>query len=311
VIARLSVEQYALNDKLKIGLNVANSSSNASYLPLQNIVLLQTMVHLPVSPVKNPDGTYFENLTTTGYFNPVAMVDNAKDDGKYNSLIGGFTTELKLPAGFTLNTNGNYQKKDLLLTLINAATMEYILLRTYNNPDPGIGIAHQLIGNCLKNGSALRGSFQNTTKTIETFGTWDKKFGEHAINAVLGYSWHENTYGEGFQVSSTNFPTDNIGYSNLVLGNPYAIPSYRINLGNDLTYGQVKLISDYARVKYSFMDKYFLQATIRRDGSSVFGENNQWGYFPSGSIARISHENFMDEQSLFQDLKLRLSYGGR
>jgi iron complex outermembrane receptor protein len=312
VIARLSLEQFALNDKVKFGLNVANSSSNANYVPLQNIVLLQAAKHLPVSPVMNDDGTYFENLNTTGYFNPVAIVDNAKDDTKYNTVIGNFTTEVKLPFGLTYNVNIAYQKTTSLHgEYYGSYYGKYPTSNFYNNPDPGIGIAHTLIGNLFGvNGSAFRSTFQNTSKTIESFLTWNKNFGNHSINAVVGYSWIENTYGEGFQTSSTNFPADNLGYSNLVLGNPYAITSYRINLGADLTYGQVRLISDFARLNYNFKDKYLLQASIRRDGSSVFGENNEWGYFPSAGAAwRISSEDFMKNQSIFSDLKLRFSYG--
>jgi iron complex outermembrane receptor protein len=312
VIARLNLEQYALNDKIKFGLNVSNSSSNAHYVPLQNIVLLQAAKHSPVSPVKNEDGTYFENLNTTGYFNPLAIMNNADDDTKYNTLIGGFTTEIKLPLGFTYNVNLSYQRSTSLHgEFYSSYYGKYPTSNFYNNPDPGIGIAHTLIGTLFgTNGSALRSTYQNTTKTAESFLTWDKKIGAHTINAVIGYSWQENTYGEGFQTSSTNFPADNIGYKNLVLGNPYAIPSYRINLGSDLTYGQVRLISDFVRVNYNFKDKYLLQASIRRDGSSVFGENNEWGYFPSAGIAwRINQEGFMENQSVFTDLKLRASYG--
>jgi TonB-dependent starch-binding outer membrane protein SusC len=312
VIARMSLEQYALNDKVKFGLNVANSSSNANYVPLQNIVLLQAAKHLPVSPVMNDDGTYFENLNTTGYFNPVAIVDNAQDDTKYNTVIGNFTTEVKLPFGLTYNVNIAYQKTTSLHgEYYGSYYGKYPTSNFYNNPDPGIGIAHTLIGNLFGvNGSAFRSTFQNTSKTIESFLTWNKNFGNHSVNAVVGYSWIENTYGEGFQTSSTNFPADNLGYSNLVLGNPYAITSYRINLGSDLTYGQVRLISDFARLNYNFKDKYLLQASIRRDGSSVFGENNEWGYFPSAGAAwRIINENFMKNQSIFNDLKLRFSYG--
>jgi iron complex outermembrane receptor protein len=312
LITRLSLEQSALNDKVKFGLNVANSNSNANYVPLQNIVLLQAAKHLPVSPVKNADGTYFENLNTTGYFNPVAIVNNALDDTKYNTLIGNFTTEVKLPFGFTYNANLAYQRTTSLHgEFYSSYYGQYPTSNFYNNPDPGIGIAHTLIGNLFgKNGSAFRSSYQNTIKTIESYLTWNRKFASHAINAVLGYSWQETTYGEGFQTSSTNFPTDNLGYSNLVLGNPYAVSSYRINFGSDLTYGQIKMISDFVRVNYSFKDKYLLQASLRRDGSSVFGENNQWGYFPSASIGwRISNESFMADQHIFDDLKLRGSYG--
>ena len=312
VNARVSFEQMALNDKVKFGLNIANSSSNANYTPLQNIVLLQAAKHLPISPVKNTDGTYFENLSATGYFNPVAIVDNAQDQTKYNTLIGAFSMEVKLPFNLQYNTNLFYQKSTSLHgEFYSSYYSKYPTSNFYNNPDPGIGIAHTLIGSLFgSNGSALRSTFSNTTKTVESYLTWNKKIKGHTITAVAGYSWQDNVYGDGFQTSSTNFPADNLGYYNLVLGNPYAIPSYRINLGNDLTYGETKLISDFFRLNYSFKDKYLLQGSVRRDGSSVFGDNNHWGYFPSvGAAWRITQEEFMKHQSIFSDLKLRASYG--
>jgi TonB-linked SusC/RagA family outer membrane protein len=312
IIGRLSLEQYALNDKVKFGLTISNASSNANYVPLQNIVLLQAAKHLPVSPVMNPDGTYFENLNTTGYFNPVAIVDNAKDDTKYNTLTGNFTTEVKLPFDLQYNLNISYQNTTSLHgEYYGSYYGKYPTSNFYNNPDPGIGIAHTLIGNLFGvNGSAFRNSYQNTFKAVESYLTWNRKFGNHNVNAVVGYSWQENTYGEGLSVSSTNFPSDNLGYTNLVLGNPYAISSYRINMGSDLTYGQTRLISDFGRLNYNYNDRYLLQASLRRDGSSVFGENNAWGYFPSvGAGWRISNESFMQNQKIFNDLKLRFSYG--
>lgn len=312
IIGRLSLEQLALNDKVKFGLSISNANSNANYVPLQNIVLLQAAKHLPISPVMNDDGTYFENLNTTGYFNPVAIVDNAKDDTKYNTLMGSFTTEVKLPFDLTYNVNFSYQNTTSLHgEYYGQYYGKYPTSNFYNNPDPGIGIAHTLIGSLFGvNGSAFRSSFQNTFKTAESFLTWNRKFGDHSLTAVLGYSWQETTYGEGFQASSTNFPSDNLGYTNLVLGNPYGVSSYRINLGNDLAYGQVRLISDFGRLNYNYKDRYLVQASIRRDGSSVFGENNAWGYFPSvGAGWRISNEKFMEHQKIFNDLKLRFSYG--
>lgn len=312
IIARLNVEQMALNDKLKFGLNVANSNSNSAYVPLQNVVLLQAAKHLPVSPVKNPDGTYFENLNTTGYFNPLAIIDNAEDDTKYNSLIANFTAEAKLPFSLTYNASISYQRTNSLHGEYYGSYYGiYPTSNFYNNPDPGIGIAHTLIGNLFgRNGAAIRNTYQNTTATIESFLTWNKKIKEHSINFVAGYSWQQNEYGDGFQTSSTNFITDNTGYRNLVLGNPYALPSYRVNYGNDQTYGKILLISDFGRLNYSFKDRYLLQASLRRDGSSVFGENNRWGYFPSASIGwRIVDESFMNSQAIFTDLKLRGSYG--
>jgi iron complex outermembrane receptor protein len=70
------------------------------------------------------------------------------------------------------------------------------------------------------------------------------------------------------------------------------------------------MISDFGRVNYNYKDKYLFQGSIRRDGSSVFGASHQWGYFPSvGAAWRISQENFMKQQVIFSELKLRGSYG--
>jgi TonB-linked SusC/RagA family outer membrane protein len=312
IIGRLNIDQYAFNDKVKFSLNLSNSSSKSINEPLQNIVLLQAAKRLPVSPIYNADGSYFENLNNSGYFNPIAISDNAQDETKYNVLLGGFNTEVKLPWGFTYNINLYYQKTTAAHGEFYSSYFgKYPTSNFYNNPDPGIGIAHTLIGGLFgTNGSALRSNFENTTKTLETFLTWDKKIGDHAINAVLGYTYQDNVYGDGFQTSSTNFPTDYIGFSNLALGNPYAISSYRINLGNDLTYGRILMISDFLRVNYNYKSKYLFQGSVRRDGSSVFGKNNQWGYFPSAGIAwRVSEEEFMKGQSFISDLKIRASYG--
>ncbi|QKJ30593.1 SusC/RagA family TonB-linked outer membrane protein [Mucilaginibacter mali] len=312
VIGRLNLEQYALNDNLKFSLNVSNSSSNSINEPLQNIVLLQAAKHSPVSPVYNADGSYFENLNNTGYFNPLAIVGNSQDETKYNVLLGSFNTQVKLPFNFTYNVNLSYQR-----TTSNHGEYygsyfsKYPTSNFYNNPDPGIGIAHTLIGSLFgSNGSALRYNLENTTKTLETFLAWNKKLGDHSFEAVLGYSYQDNTIGDGFQASSTNFPTDYTGFSNLTLGNPYAISSYRINLGNDLTYSKYLMISDFARLNYNYKDKYLVQGSIRRDGSSIFGANNHWGYFPSVGLAwRVTQEDFMKNQALFSDLKVRASYG--
>jgi len=313
VIARLNVEQYALNNKVKFGLNVINSNSKANNVPLQNVVLFQAAKHLPVSPVYNADGTYFENFTTTGYFNPVSLINNAQDNTKYNTLIGAFTIEAKLPFDLTFNTNVSYQRTTTLHGEYYDAyySNNYKTSNFYNNPDPGIGIAHTPISSLFGiNGAALRNTYTNTTKTVEPYLTWNKKFDRHSINVVVGYSYQDNVFGEGFQTTNTNFTSDYTGYQNLALGNYQAVSnSYTIDFGND-NYGETRFISDFGRLNYNYNDKYLLQASVRRDGSSVFGANHQWGYFPAVGVAwRLNQENFMKSVSAVSDLKLRASYG--
>ena len=91
MIARLAVEQYALNDNVKFGLNISNSISNAKDVPYRNTILLQSAIYLPVSPVKNADGTYFENLQYSNYYNPVAMLNNSETVTKNNNFSANFT----------------------------------------------------------------------------------------------------------------------------------------------------------------------------------------------------------------------------
>lgn len=310
IIARLSIEQSALNDKVKFGLNVTNSNSKASYTPLQNEVLQQAAKHMPTSPVYNADGSYFENFNTTGYFNPVSLITNADNDTKYNTLMGNFTVEAKLPFGIKYNLNLAYQKSNALHgEYYNSYYSNNYKSGFYSNPDPGGITSSRGLLNFGTNGSAIRNYYENSTVTAESFLTWNKEIKDHSITAVVGYSWQQNNNGDGLQATNTNFTSDYTGYNNLGLGNYMAVNGYAVNFGGTRL-ETTRFISDFARLNYNYAGKYLLQASIRRDGSSVFGTNNQWGYFPAASLAwRIDQEKFMYKASFISDLKLRVSYG--
>jgi len=306
-IGRVGVEQKAINDKLKLGFSLTNSVSNSDLVPYRNTVLSQMLTYMPSAPVRNPDGSYFDNLTQSNFYNPVSMLENAQENLKYKNLLGSFTANLKLPFGFSYDVNASYQNYQT----VYGAFYNSIYTSRYNNvrntPDPPANpIVVSLIG---QNGVAVRNAYQNTNKIIETYLTWDRKFGDHSINAVIGYSYQKSVNGDGVQASSTNFPINQVGYYNLSLGNPYGVKDFRVDYGGN-TYQEVLLISDFARVNYNYKNKYVIQGSIRKDGSSVFGRNEQWGYFPSvGAAWNIDQENFMKNQNLLSTLKLRGSYG--
>ncbi|MEO6176307.1 MAG: TonB-dependent receptor [Flavobacterium circumlabens] len=308
IIARLSVEQFAFDDKVKFGLNVTNSSTKYQNVPQRNTVLLQAASYLPVSPVRNADGSFFENFTSPGYFNPVALIEHGTDETKTDNLVGNLTAEVKLPFGFTYNLNVAHQR----LTashgeFYDSYYSQYNSANFYNNPDPPLT---KTLVNFGINGSALRNSYETRNNIIESFLTWDKTLGEHKIKAVAGYSWQENTLGDGFQATTTNFPVNNVGYNNLALSNYTSVNGYVVNFGDSKAYQKTRLIGEFLRVNYNYKDKYLLQGTIRRDGGSMFGVNNRWGYFPSvGGAWRVDKESFMQNQKIFSDLKFRGSYG--
>lgn len=308
VVGRLSVDHRALNDKVIFGLNLMSSNSKASNVPLQNMVFQQAVKFNPMSPVYNTNGSFFENFNNPGYFNPVSIIKNAVDDTKYGSLQGNFTTEAKLPFNLTYNLNLSYQRGTWLHgEYYNSYySQNYSTGSFYTNGDPGGG---RSLRNFYSNGLAYRGYYQSSSKTLESYLTWAKKLGYHNFKAVAGYSWQKNTNNDGLQSSQTNFVNDYTGYNNLGLGNYQTVNGFAVDYGGAV-YEETNFISDFFRLNYDYKEKILFQASVRRDGSSVFGKNKEWGYFPAASIAwRISEEDFIKNISFINDLKLRLSYG--
>jgi iron complex outermembrane receptor protein len=286
LIGRASLEQKALNNHLKLGLLVSSSTSNANLLPDQNIILFNMLRYLPTVPVKQADGSYTENLQRVQYYNPVSLQNNAWQKVKTKTSLLNGSAEVLLPFGF---------KYDLSVTSQN------------EQRNSGTYYTSQYALQTGRNGVAYRSAYESTRKMLETFFTFARKPGGHDINVLGGYSWQEDVNGDGFQASNQNFPTDALGYTNIGLGSPTG--NYRNDWGTT-PYQKLRLISFYTRAKYSFRDKYLLQASLRRDASSAFGVNNRWATFPSVSFAwRAIDESFLKAQNIFSDLKWRVSYG--
>lgn len=134
---------------------------------------------------------------------------------------------------------------------------------------------------------------------VENLLTFDRTFGEHKISALAGYTYqdsrfrHIQAYGEGLQPQG--------------LEEIDAATTNRSNEGNSW---RSVLTSILGRVFYSYQNKYLFTATIRRDGSSKFGKNNRYGYFPSFSLGwNVAEEKFMENVHWLDQLKLRGGYG--
>jgi iron complex outermembrane receptor protein len=157
------------------------------------------------------------------------------------------------------------------------------------------------------NGRAHRDTYMRYNQTFETYGNYDVTFNKvHKLGLMAGYSWEERVDNDGFGVTVNNFYNDDTWFWNLRYAN-------NINGITDVTGSsktKIRNISFYGRLNYSFNSRYMLQATIRRDGSSVFGADHKWGTFPSVSAAwNITEESFMKNQNIFDQLKLRVGYG--
>ncbi|TYP96340.1 iron complex outermembrane receptor protein [Sphingobacterium allocomposti] len=283
---RLNLSQRLLDDQLTIGINLNNASSNSQLIPNQDLVLYNALRFMPTVPVFQPDGTYTEDLPRVQYYNPVALQNQATERLRNNTTLLNVNASLRLPFNLLYNISATTQK-DL-----------------YNR-----GIYYES-GYSLKqgfNGEAYRSSYENTRKMLESFLKFENRWSQHHLEVLGGYSWQEDLNGDGFQANNRNFPSDDLGFSNIGLGSPQG--NFRTDWGTN-QYAKLRLISFYGRLNYNLKERYLLQVSLRRDASSAFGENNRWGTFPAGSIAwRISEEPFMNGQRIFDDLKIRAGYG--
>ncbi|MDH6535037.1 SusC/RagA family TonB-linked outer membrane protein [Parabacteroides sp. 52] len=140
----------------------------------------------------------------------------------------------------------------------------------------------------------------------EGYINYVNSFKDHTINATVGYNyWRKN--GESFNAENSNFTNDLVKFWNLGEGTYLKTGEAGMSSSKNIT---EKLMAYFARVNYSYMDKYMVTATARREGSSKFAMNNRWGTFWSLSAGwRISKESFMQDISWINDLKLRAAYG--
>jgi len=152
-------------------------------------------------------------------------------------------------------------------------------------------------------GSAFVNTQTNMYWQNENYFNYNKRIGtDHNIAAVLGLSWSQLRYQRN-GASNSIFLSDFYGYSNLGAG-------AAVRPGVSSSDGSSALNSYFARINYGYKDKYLLTLTGREDGSSKFGSNNKYGFFPSAGVAwRVSQENFMKNITAVSDLKLRGSWG--
>jgi iron complex outermembrane receptor protein len=285
VVARGNLEQKFFNDNLKLGFSLVNSTTKHVDVA-QNSLFGNMLVYMPTVNVKKADGSFTEDFSRGGYLNPVGIIENNKIDGKEEKTLVNGMAEVKIVKGLTY-------------TLTYADQKEQFTRNIYNNKFSGLAVGN--------NGKAYRGFYENHKQVIESYFNYDKTMGQHNVRLLAGYSWQEDRTNDGFGVSTQGYTNDLLTYYNLYVSNPNTVGNITFD---NAAISTLRQISYYGRVNYQFGDRYLFQASLRKDGSSAFGANNQWGYFPAVSAGwRINKENFMQNQHLFDDLKLRAGYG--
>lgn len=286
-------------NRFKFGVNFSPSYSTSNRVDASgsNGIVQSALMMPPVWPVHNADGSY--NYQGNGYWrigndyqhnavlNPVAMANLQSDVVDRMAIVGKVFAEIEFFKGFSYNISfgGDYYGSHN--DTYRSSELPLLGQQYYDTKSNPIGYSSS-------------GFYFNWL--IENRFSYNTMINnKHSINAILVQSAQKETY-KGNNVTATDYPNDYI----------------QTISGGTVTKGasektQWSIASYLARVQYSFEGKYIASAAIRADGSSRFGKNNRWGYFPSASAAwRMSEENFFKGAkglSFIDDLKMRVSYG--
>lgn len=243
----------------------------------------------PTLPVYNEDGSYAvpaQNPAIAGFFsddnrwNPVWNMQQETNTKTTNRILGDVYAEIQLMKNLTFRTNFG-------IDLSNARSYRY---------------SSSQLTTSSGTGSGSNGYTKSMSRLTENILTYSNVWGDHRFSATGVYSW-QNYVHESMSMNGRGFVNDETGAWDMEMADR-----------ESLTYSSTKydntLISFTGRTTYSYKDRYLLTATARYDGSSRFGADNKWGFFPSIGLGwRVNEEAFLANNKVITNLKLRGSYG--
>ena len=288
VVLNTNYDRYIVqingDTKLKSFLKVGNSvklqhdiKKNGSY------DIKGTILSLPTRPIYDANGNWAgpgsNPLLYGDIDNPIGKATIVENSTKGYNIQGNIYAEAEII-------------KDLKFKSLGGIETNIWYNRTWS-PKYSWGVKSQ------ENSYLFEGSNRSITLLWDNTLTYDKTIGKHHINAVVGSSAQNNKYNY-LSASVQKFASENTQQIDNGILQP-------VQHGNASEWA---IMSYLGRVNYNYANKYYVTATIRRDGSSRFGMDNRWGWFPSAALAwRISNENFLKNSNVINNLKLRLGYG--
>lgn len=286
-IGRLNITQKALDDKLILNARISGTIEGNDYVNYgggtsPSNVIYQAMIRNPTDPVLAADGSFFETNREFNYNNPLAVIEDFQNHRDAKRLLGNVGLDYTITDGLVASINAAYLRDD---------DESFYFEPSYAQANNTQGYGRRAYNNRYQS-------------LIEEKITYNKVFQEkHSLDAMAGHSYQIDGF-DGFAAQGKNAQSDYVTSNNLgtlLELEPGSISSYK---------NRSAFISLFSRAMYDFDKKYFLTASVRRDYSSKFGENNEWGWFPAVSAAwNLKRESFLMNNTLFSDLRLRVGYG--
>ena len=269
-----------ISSTIRMGLNLSLAQVNTNRLG--NNILGYRLLQ-PNLPVKDANGNYntINPHSQSGTFtNPMLVLRDQVDDNKRFRTINNIYADWQIIQGLTFRTTFGVD-------------IQFADQNTY--------VPLSIPDGLKTKGDATINSSSDYMWVNENTLTYIKSFGKHRINAMAALTQQSSKY-EGATARSQGFLNDNLQMWDMGSGTVPMTPSSGAN--------QWSLLSYLGRINYNFNEKYLITASIRADGSSRFGRNNRWAYFPSAAVAwRASEEEFIKSLDIFSNLKLRASHG--
>lgn len=280
--------RFSIDDQvkkwLKIGATLSYNNQSENLVDINDAVPRQMVEDFPFLPVRYPDGTFANNR------------DYPQAEGSFSSIHRLSGRKYIVNTATTLGSlYGN-------LTIAKGLELRSVL---------GINVINQEVNESQTRTLAIS-EFGTARKSVrkETFWSWEnyltynKTFGIHALNALAGISWQKTNIATT-GVASQNFSTDYFGFNNLGAGANRPSGDPYVSGASSFAFN-----SYFGRVNYTLLDKYLVTFTGRADGSSKFGDNHKFAFFPSAALAwKVSDEEFLKGNSIISNLKVRTSYG--
>lgn len=288
---RVDINHNMASNKLKFNFGVISSqnkfNTTGDGVSFSGYTYRQALIRNPTAPIYDSTGNWHEETGQFNYENPLARI--YESDGQNNSQNTRYNTNITvLPfKGLKLNALLSYTKYNE--TRGYAETKQHISNRRDS-----------------RNGYASVGSVEAIDRLMELTAEYSRSISSHRFSVLGGYSYQEREAKDNW-MQNWDFPTDLFGYNNIGTGKALKeglAPEYS---GRSAT----NLIGFFGRATYSYQDKYLLLGSLRYEAASqLYGTKKPWGLFPAVSVGwRLTKEAFMENQHLFDDIKLRAGYG--
>ena len=284
---KTNLHQEAIKGWLTLDYNL--TYSKRKYTSANYSAFRQAFLRNPTEPIydeSNTDAGGYFTIDAMDYYNPVAMLNEKDAHNDVDNLSSSIRATLNILAvkglkwdNFISYGNERYESREYLTKYYPSA-----------------------IG---QNGVAYISNSYSSDLQYESTLQYSNTFGKHSVQGILGYTFQETNSRsasmENYSFDFDQFKTDNIGAGMALQEGLAEMNSFR---------SMSRYIAFFGRIMYNYDEKYLASVSLRRDGSSKFGSENKWGWFPAVSLGwRINKEGWLEDADALNDLKLRAGFG--